>query len=227
MLRAARRCVASRRRPPSHAVTPHHGRLTGRAQQPRVSRQTLRSLQATDDPKNTRGGNNTAVSLGNNAALPLLMAGLQQSTITWLQCLQNSGEFLPHPVCKTKRPIPIARMGRSERKRFWGYDFGLEEAEEELEAAPEGVDILPLTRDIGTLSTTTASTTKAYLCGVPEKKMWLSLSAMSAPGMSLLHDTQHVSCGAMCVHACTEASAALLPRAQGLFWVNQTATGLP
>lgn len=107
-------------------------------------------MQETDDPKNTRGGNNTAVSLGNNAALPLLMAGLQQSTITWLQCLQNSGAFLPHPVCKTKRPIPISRMGRSERKRFWGYDFGLEELEEEeSEPPPEGVDTLPLTRDIG------------------------------------------------------------------------------
>lgn len=116
----------------------------------RVAERATESVQGTDDPKNTRGGNNTAVSLANNAGLPLLMAGLQMSTITWLQCLQNSGAFLPHPVCKTKRPIPIAQMGRTERKRYWGYDFGLEEEDDrQLEEAPEGVDILPLTRDIG------------------------------------------------------------------------------
>eukprot|EP00892_Ulva_mutabilis_P001909 jgi/Ulvmu1/11719/UM008_0130.1 len=39
--------------------------------------------EATDDPKNTRGGNNTSVSLTDNATLPLLMAGLQQSTVSW------------------------------------------------------------------------------------------------------------------------------------------------
>jgi hypothetical protein len=74
-------------------------------------------VQLTDNPKNTRGGNNTAVSLNNNAGLPLLMAALQQSDITWLECLQNSGAWLPHPVCKSKRPIPISKMGRAERKR--------------------------------------------------------------------------------------------------------------
>jgi hypothetical protein len=78
-------------------------------------------MQLTDNPKNTRGGNNTAISLANNAGLPLLMAALQQSDITWLQCLQNSGAFLPHPVCKSKRPIPVERMGRAERRRCVCY----------------------------------------------------------------------------------------------------------
>lgn len=80
-------------------------------------------MQLTDNPKNTRGGNNTAVSLANNAGLPMLMAALQQSDITWLQCLQNSGAFLPHPVCKSKRPIPVERMGRAERRRYTHYSM--------------------------------------------------------------------------------------------------------
>jgi hypothetical protein len=107
-------------------------------------------VQLTDKPKNTRGGNNTAISLGNNVALPLLMASLQQSSISWLQCLQNTGAFLPHPVCKSKRPIPIEKMGRSERRRFWGYDFGLEEADDDaLSLLPDDAIMLWLTRDIG------------------------------------------------------------------------------
>lgn len=138
---------------PWPSTAAHHHREFGR--RPSGHQHRRSALQGTDDPKNTRGGNNTAVSLGNNAALPLLMAGLGQTTISWLQCLQNAGKFLPHPVCATKRPIPISRMGRSERRRFWGYDFGLDEEEEEPPAAPEGVDILPLTRDIGSSSTST------------------------------------------------------------------------
>ena len=57
-------------------------------------------VQLTDEPKNTRGANTTAVSLGNNYGMPLLWAALADKSATWLQCLQNSGAFLPHPVCK-------------------------------------------------------------------------------------------------------------------------------
>ena len=57
-------------------------------------------MQLTDKPKNTRGANTTAISLGNNYGMPLLWAALGDKSASWLQCLQNSGAFLPHPVCK-------------------------------------------------------------------------------------------------------------------------------
>ena len=59
-------------------------------------------LQPEDNVKDTRGSNATAVSLGNNAALPLLMAGVERRSSSWLECLQSTGALLPHPVrCNT------------------------------------------------------------------------------------------------------------------------------
>ena len=67
-------------------------------------------VQLTDKPKNTRGANTTAVSLGNNYGMPLLWAALADKSATWLQCLQNSGAFLPHPVCKCALTIYLSPL---------------------------------------------------------------------------------------------------------------------
>lgn len=55
-------------------------------------------MQFKDNPKDSRGSNVTAVSLGNNIGLPLLMAGIQAKTNSWLECLQSTGALLPHQV---------------------------------------------------------------------------------------------------------------------------------
>ena len=55
-------------------------------------------MQPHDEPEDTRGSNVTAVSLRNNAALPLLMAGMSYRTASWLECLQDTGTLLRRPV---------------------------------------------------------------------------------------------------------------------------------
>jgi hypothetical protein len=107
------------------------------------------ALQLTDDPKNTRGANTTAVSLGNNYGMPLLFAMLGEKSVTWLQCLQNSGVFLPHPVCKHKRPVPIDKMGKPLREKFWGYEFAFKEDNVDKPTSLLANAPLPLTRDFG------------------------------------------------------------------------------
>lgn len=104
-------------------------------------------MQLTDTPKNTRGANYTAVSFGNNYGVPLLMAMLGEKSGTWLQCLQNSGEFLPHTVCKHDRPVPVEKKGRERREKFWGYQFANPEVTVAREPSLEKP--LPLTRDTG------------------------------------------------------------------------------
>ena len=55
-------------------------------------------VQPEDEPDDTRGGNTTAVSLGNNVALPLLFASIDYRDNSWLECLQDTGTLLKKPV---------------------------------------------------------------------------------------------------------------------------------
>ena len=104
----------------------------------------------TDSPKNSRGANTTAISLGNNYGAPLLFGMLGEKSVSWLQCLQNTGEFLPHPVCKHKRPVSIDKKGRETRRQFWGYEYAFDEDDVVINNATAVEDALPLTRDNGT-----------------------------------------------------------------------------
>jgi hypothetical protein len=104
-------------------------------------------VQAIDFPKNFRSVNMTSVSWSNNYGVPMLMAMLGEKSGTWLQCLQNSGEFLPHPVCKHKRPVSVQKKGKDRREKFWSYNFASKEAS--VKDGPLLVKPLPLTRDSG------------------------------------------------------------------------------
>jgi hypothetical protein len=95
-------------------------------------------VQKRDNPADTRSGNATAVSLGNNAALPLLMASLSQGSTPWLRCLQSAGVLRAHPVCGAKRPNPPPSADAGKRKTFWGSMF-------------DETVAYPLTRDVGAL----------------------------------------------------------------------------
>lgn len=104
-------------------------------------------MQFDDSPKNTRGGNSTAVSLGNNVAVPALFAGLLSKTNSWLECLQSNGALLKHPVCSRGRPQPLENNGELTRSRFWGSVF--DTLDEDDETADSLLDAYPLTRNLG------------------------------------------------------------------------------
>ena len=132
-------------------------------------------VQFDDAPKNTRGGNVTAVSLGNNMALPLLMAGMEGRADSWLECLQSTGALLSHRVCRQKRPISDDEKGAKDRKRFHGRYFDTPAAEQ-AGAGEVGRIKFPLTRSTGAppccapLPRTRASRS----CG----PLWSSMSTM-------------------------------------------------
>jgi Glycosyl hydrolase family 9 len=87
-------------------------------------------VQFTDKPHNTRGSNATAVSLGNNVAMPLLFAGLLEKTNSWMECLLSDGALLKHPVCSVKRPLPATDADLLQRQQDWGtvWDESSEDA---------------------------------------------------------------------------------------------------
>jgi hypothetical protein len=105
------------------------------------------ALQYTDAPTDTRGGNSTAVSLGNNVAMSLLFAGMLRKTNSWLECLQSTGALLKHPVCKRDRPQALVDNGELNRRQFWGRIF----EEENGKAVDEGdPNAFALVRNLGT-----------------------------------------------------------------------------
>lgn len=106
-------------------------------------------MQFDDSPKNTRGGNSTAVSLGNNVAVSTLFAGLLSKTNSWLECLQSNGALLEHPVCSRGRPSPLENNGELTRSAFWGRVFDNLDDDDDL--ADSLSDAFPLTRNLGTL----------------------------------------------------------------------------
>lgn len=104
-------------------------------------------VQFDDSPKNTRGGNATAVSLGNNVAVSTLFAGLLSKTNSWLECLQSNGALLQHPVCSRGRPSPLENNGELTRSAFWGRVFDTRDDEDDF--ADSLADAYPLTRNLG------------------------------------------------------------------------------
>ena len=110
------------------------------------------ALQFTDKPQNTRGGNSTAVSLGNNAAMPVLFAGLLEKTNSWMECLLADGALLPHPVCDEPRPLPATDDSQLQHRQFWGRIFETGSEDAELVAGADGT--YPLTRNLGVLPST-------------------------------------------------------------------------
>jgi hypothetical protein len=87
------------------------------------------------------------VSLGNNMALPMLMAGMEGRGDDWLECLQSTGAFLKHRVCRRDRPISLEEKGAKDRKTFWGKKFDDARA---LDATVDASTIkFPLTRTAG------------------------------------------------------------------------------
>jgi hypothetical protein len=105
------------------------------------------AVQFDDHPRNARGWNTTSVSLGNNFALPLLMAGMEGRGDAWLECLQSTGALLKHRVCKRDRPIRAEEKGAKDRKTFYGKKF------DDSRSADANVDAstikFPLTRTAG------------------------------------------------------------------------------
>jgi hypothetical protein len=104
-------------------------------------------MQFDDKPTNTRGGNSTTVSLGNNVAMPILFAGLLEKTNSWMECLLSDGALLQHPVCSEKRPIPASDADKLERRQFWGRIF--DEANEDTDLVGGANGAYPLTRNLG------------------------------------------------------------------------------
>ena len=104
-------------------------------------------VQFTDTPRNTRGSNSTAVSLGNNIAMPVLFAGLLEKTNSWMECLLSDGALLEHPVCSEDRPLPATDDTRLVRRQFWGRIF--DEASEDTDLLGGSNGAYPLTRNLG------------------------------------------------------------------------------
>jgi hypothetical protein len=58
-----------------------------------------------DFPIDVRGRNNTVVSLENNAAVPMLFAGVAQQKVSYSECMNTKGtHFVKQPICQQKRP---------------------------------------------------------------------------------------------------------------------------
>lgn len=106
-------------------------------------------LQFSDKPRDTRGSNETTVSLGNNAAMPVLFAGLLEKTNSWMECLLSDGALLEHPVCSVSRPQAASDDNQLQRRQFWGRIF--DEATEDTDLVGGAKGAYPLTRNLGPL----------------------------------------------------------------------------
>lgn len=106
-------------------------------------------MQFSDKPQNTRGSNSTAVSLGNNVAMPVLFAGLLEKTNSWMECLLSDGALLEHPVCSEPRPLAASDDNQLQRRQFWGRIFDTASEDTDLLGGANGA--YPLTRSLGEL----------------------------------------------------------------------------